>query len=593
MSQTATPDAPESTAAGVDPLLDRNASLADIAALWDGYASKPGTVEAGRITAVEGDVVFVTVAAGKGQIAVAELGGAVPVVGTEVRVFIEQVLPDVVILSVSKARALDLYDRLDNVADRDLAIDGVVLCRVKGGLSVDIGLKAFLPDRRPNAPVGERGRFWVREWDERKNMFVLAREPRSLRDARDAARDAKKSRPAEPVDTSDAAQTAEGAASVDSHAQPQTPVELPAEGAVLTGTVVRLAEFGAFVELPGGATGLLHVKELDWGRHHSPAEVVQIGDSVEVKVLKVQAAEAGGKAEKIQLSRRALLPEPWATVSDRLRVGQKVSGPVTGLADYGAFVEVLPGIEGLVHVSELGWGAAPKHPKDAVSVGERLEAEVILIDPEKRHLKLSVKKLKPSPWNLLREKFPIGTKVRGTVKNLASFGVFVTLDAENGLDGIVHTNDLSWTSLGKVADHFKPGQEVEALVLGIDEERGRCSLGIKQLAPEPEKPSLAAFSTGQTLTGKVVRVKDFGAFVELAPGIEGLAHAGEMGLAEGEKPSRRLRAGQSISVTIASVDTESRRVGLIVNFPEAPAAESEPTPEPTPEPAADPAQNDG
>ncbi len=223
----------------------------------------------------------------------------------------------------------------------------------------------------------------------------------------------------------------------------------------------------------------------------------------------------------------------------------------------------------------------PKHPGEALKVGERVEAEIIHLDPDKKHLKLSIKKLRPSPWMLIREKFPVGTRVRGAVKNIASFGVFVVLDAENGLEGLVHLSDLSWTPLSKVGNLYAPGQEVEALVLGIDEERGRCSLGIKQLAPEPARPSLDAFAVGRIVEGKVVRVKDFGAFIELAPGIDGLAHAGEMGLSEGQKPRDRLRPGQTVQVTIASLDVEARRIGLVLVLPPeaeaaAPATPAEP-----------------
>jgi small subunit ribosomal protein S1 len=576
MSETnETPQAQIPNAAATDPLLDRNATLAELTAHWESLASKPGTVEAGRVVEVGEAELVIEVAAGRGRVAVSELRGGRPAVGETLRVFIEQVLTDGPVLSLTKARGLDLYDRLEAAADRDEPVEGVVLARVKGGLSVDIGLKAFLPDRRTDAPLGEgqKSRFWVREWDERKDTFLLAREPRSARDVREA----RKSRPREVEAVIDGEPGAESVAPA-----PVTPVTMPTEGEILEGRVARLADFGAFVELPGGATGLLHVKDMSWGRVQHPADVVAIGDKVEVKVLKIQASGEGGKGDKIQLSRRVLLPAPWATVSDRLRVGQKVSGPVISFADYGAFVEIEPGVEGMVHVSEIGWGN-PKHPSDALNVGERVEAEIIHLDPEKKHLKLSIKKLKGSPFAALREKFPVGTRVQGVVKNIASFGVFVTLDAENGFEGLVHTSDLSWAPVGKVAEHFPVGREVEALVLGIDEERGRCSLGIKQLTAEPVRPSLDAFSVGQTLEGKVMRVKDFGAFIELAPGIEGLAHAGEMGLAEGQKPRDKVKVGQRVRVTIASLDAEARRIGLVIDFPEAappavaaPPAETEP-----------------
>ena len=587
MSETdETPQFLPNQAALADPLLDRNATLADLAAHWESLASKPGTVEAGAVVEIGDAHLVVEVAAGRATVPVSELRGVRPAVGETVRVFIEQVLADGPVLSLNKARALDLYDRLEAAAESDESVEGTLLARVKGGLSIDIGLKAFLPDRGTDAPLGQVRRFWVRGWDERRDTFVLAREPRGQRETRKTrTREANSEPPAE-IRTEDALSREDAPPAV-----PATPITLPDEGAVVTGRVARLAEFGAFLELPGGATGLLHVKDMSWGRVQHPGDVVRIGDEVEVKVLKIQPAVEGGKGEKIQLSRRALLPAPWATVSERFQIGQKVAGTVIGFAEYGAFVEVEPGLEGMVHISEIGWGAVPKHPSEALETGARVQAEIIHLDPEKKHLKLSIKKLRPSPWLQIREKFPVGTRVRGVVKNIASFGVFVILDAENGLEGLVHLSDLSWTPLSKVGNLYKSGQEVEALVLGIDEERGRCSLGIKQLAPEPARPSLDAFPVGRTVEGKVSRVKDFGAFIELAPGIEGLAHAGEMRLAEGEKPRDRLRAGQLVQVTVASLDIEARRIGLVLEGQAAEPAKTEST-EPAKTESAEPAKTE-
>jgi small subunit ribosomal protein S1 len=571
-------DTPETAA---DPILDRNASLADIGAVWATLASKPGTIETATVKAVDPGGVTVELAAGEATVPLGDLGGATPAVGETLRVFVEQVLSAGPVVSASKARALDLFDRLEAAADRDEVVEGRVLCRVKGGLSVDVGMKAFLPDRRSDAPIGDIARFWVRGWDDRKDLFVLAREPRGTRERPDRADRGEPRRGREaPAAIADGV---EGVAVAAEAAAPKAPIELPEAGAVLTGRVVRLAEFGAFVDLPGGATGLLHVKDLSWGRVQHPGEVVKIGDEVEVKVLEVKRAEGeGGKGDRIVLSRRALVPHPWETAATRLAVGARVEGPVISLADYGAFIEVEPGVEGLAHISELRWGAAPKHPKEVLRVGQRVSAEVILLDTEKKHLKLSLRKLAPNPIEALRERFPPGTRVTGTVRNVAQFGVFVLLDPATGYEGLVPTADLSWTPIAKPAAAFTPGQTVEALVLGIDEERGRCTLGIKQLAPAPELPALDAFTVGATLEGTVVRVKDFGAFVALSPGIDGLLHAGEMGLAEGQRPKDRLKVGQRVSVTIASLDVEARRIGLRLAAPAESPAEPAPVVEPGP-----------
>jgi len=553
-----------------DPLLDRNASLADIGAVWATLASKPGTVETAAVKAVGPEGVTVEVAGGEATVPFSDIPGETPAVGETLRVFVEQVLSAGVVVSAGKARALDLFDRLEAAAERDEVVEGRILCRIKGGLSVDVGMKAFLPDRRTDAPIGDVARLWVRGWDERKDMFVLAREPRGTR---------------ERTERNERGERGEGrrardvpAAAVDA-AAPKLPVELPEAGAVLTGRVVRLAEFGAFVDLPGGATGLLHVKDLSWGRVQHPGELVKIGDEVEVRVLEVKRAEGeGGKGDRIVLSRRALVADPWEAADSRFAVGARVEGPVISLSDYGAFIEVEPGVEGLAHISELRWGAAPKHPKEVLRVGQRVTAEVILLDVEKKHLKLSLKKLAANPVEALRERFPPGTRVSGTVRDVTSVGVFILLDPATGYEGLIHSADLSWTRVAKPAAVFSPGQTVEALVLGIDEARGRCTLGIKQLAPAPELPSLDGFSVGATREGVVVRVKDFGVFLELAPGINGLLHVGEMGLAEGQRPKDRVKVGQRVSVAIASLDVETRRIGLRL----AAAPESPDAPEPAP-----------
>jgi small subunit ribosomal protein S1 len=546
-------DATRADAEGpADPLLDRGASFETLAALLEKLPNKPGTVATGRVTAVADDAVTVQVPAGEWRIPRAEFGAA-PAVGDEVAVYVAYVGADGPVLSRDKAERLALFDRLQAAAEKDEPVDGVVLARVNGGLSVDIGLKALLPGRNLKGTIGEQGRFWVRGWDERKELFLLAREARSARDARKAAKEAA------PADA------------------PATPVVLPAVGDVVTGTVARLAKFGAFVDLPGGASGLLHMSEMSWGRVSDPAQVVAVGDQVTVKVTQVQAGEKG---DRVSLSKRALEAEPWSTVEGRIQPGQRLQAAVVGFADYGAFAEVEPGVEGLIHVSEMTWGPAPSNPRQVLKAGQRVEVEVLAVDAAKKHLKLSMKRLQPSPWTLLAERFPVGARVRGKVKSVAQFGLFVTLDEENKLDGLVHVSDVSWEPIPKLADAFSPGQEVEVLVLGLDEERGRCSLGMRQLLPPPERPSLEAYAVGQTLEGKIARVKVFGAFVELAPGVEGLLHVSEMGLAEGERPNGKFRAGQPVNVRILSVDNDSRRIGLGLDAP-APAepAPSEPAPE--------------
>jgi small subunit ribosomal protein S1 len=527
----------------LDPLLDRAASLADVAAHWETLADKPGTVVDAHVERVDAAGVTLRLASGLTCVPADALGGTTALAGQTVRVFVEQVLVDGPRVSRAKAQALDAWDALDEAARLERPVTGRVLARVQGGLSVAVSvgdapaLKAFLPEKRHDAPLGASASFFVREWDERRDLFVLSREAGSQREARKARREAR----AVEAD-------AEAAA-------PKQPVTLPEVGAELDGVVARLAAFGAFVDLPGGATGLLHAKEMSHGRDTQPADIVRVGETLKVKVLSVEG-------ERVALTRKPFLSDPWAGLTDRYSVGQRVSGKVIGFSEAGAFVEVEAGLEAFIHVSELRWGASPKHPKDALRAGESVQAEVIVVDAAKRHLKLSVRKVQPAPVDALRARFPVGAKVTGRVKNVASFGVFVVLDEASGLEGLVHNSDLSWLSGARASSLVTVGAELEVLVLGVDEERGRAMLGVKQLQPEPTLPSLEAFAVGAALVGKVARVKDFGAFIELAPGVEGLLHANAMGLAEGEKPKARFNSGDDVRVVVSSLDVASRKIGL-------------------------------
>ncbi len=558
-TQTESPETP-------DPLLDRAATLADIAAHWDTLLDKPGLVVEARVEAVDASTVTVALASGHARVPAAEFGDSPPAPGATVRVFVEQVLADGPRVSRLKAAGLDLWDAIDDAGRADRGIEGRVVARMQGGLSVALSvgdappLKAFLPEKRADAPLGVTGTFFVREWDDRKALFVLSREPGALREARKARREAVRA-----VETDGGPEAAPSA--------PRAPVTLPEVGAELEGLVVRLANFGAFVDLPGGATGLLHAKEMSHGRGTNPGDFVKVGETVKVKVL-------GIDGDRIQLSRKVFLADPWESASTRLAVGQRLQGKVIGFTDIGAFVEIEPGVEAFVHVSELRWGAAPKHPKDVVKGGDAVEGEVILFDAAKRHLKLSLRKLQPAPVDTLRTRFPVGSKVTGKVKNVASFGVFVILDEATGLEGLVHVSDLSWDPGARANDLVKPGAPIEALVLGIDEERGRASLGVKQLLPEPERPSLEGFGVGHTQSGRIARVKDFGAFVELAPGVEGLLHANEMRLGPGQKPRSKFKPGDAVEVVVTSSDVAARKLGLglVAEAPGAPEA-TEPTPE--------------
>ncbi len=435
-----------------------------------------------------------------------------------------------VVLSKEKADKLKVWDEISAAAERDELVEGVIVARVKGGLSVDIGVKAFLPgsqvDLRPirnlDKLIGEKFKFKVIKFNKKRGNIVLSRRVLLEKERETLKKD--------------------------------TLAKLQ-EGATLDGIVKNITEYGAFIDL-GGIDGLLHVTDMSWGRVQHPNEVLQVGAELRVKVLKYDQPN-----ERVSLGLKQLQEDPWNTAPQKFPIGTRVKGKIVSLTDYGAFVEIEPGVEGLVHVSEMSWTKRVKHPSKLVTVGDQVEAVVLDVDATNRRISIGMKQLEANPWTLLQEKYPVGAVIRGKVRNITDFGIFVGV--EEGIDGLVHVSDLSWTHRVKhPSELFQKGDEVEAVVLNIDVENERFSLGIKQLVDDPWDTLPRRFPRGIKVKGKVMKVTEYGAFVELEPGIDGLVHVSEMADQRVESAASVVKAGDEIEVIVLDVDPAERRIAL-------------------------------
>ncbi len=500
---------------------------------------KVGDIVNGRVLSISKDYVVVDIGyKSEGQIPIAEFrdaDGEVTVAeGDTVEVYVDQADEDddaLVELSKDKAEKLRIWDQISLACERDELVTGKIVARVKGGLSVDIGVKAFLPgsqvDIRPirnlEKFINQDFEFKVIKFNKRRGNIVLSR--RVLLEKERASLKAKT-------------------------------LKLLEEGAVLKGTVKNITEYGAFVDL-GGIDGLLHITDMSWGRVNHPSEMVQVGDEIEVKVLKFNP-----ETERVSLGLKQITEDPWIHAESRYRVGDRVAGKVVSLTDYGAFVELEEGIEGLIHISEMSWTKRVKHPSKMVAIGDTVEAIVLDIDSKNKRISLGMKQIEPNPWTLLHERYPVGTRILGKIRNITDFGIFIGI--EEGIDGLVHISDLSWTQKIKhPSELFKKGDEVEAVVLNIDVENERFSLGIKQLTPDAWEAEIPQkYTIGRLVRGKITKIHDFGAFMELEPGVEGLIHVSEMSIARVDSPADVVSEGQEVVAEIISVDREERKIGL-------------------------------
>lgn len=435
------------------------------------------------------------------------------------------------ILSKEKADKVNVWRDVSRSCREGELIQGEVVSKVKGGLSVDIGgLLAFLPgsqiDLKPvrnlDDLIGQRLTFKVIKFNRKRNNIVLSRRV-LLEEERKVQRE-------------------------------ETLKHLSV-GEIVEGTVKNITDYGAFIEL-GGLDGLLHITDISWGRVGHPSEKLTVGERIRVKVLQFDREK-----EKVSLGLKQTLPDPWNSALENYPVGAKVQGKVVNITDYGVFVELEEGIEGLVHISEMSWGKKMRHPSKIVHIGDLVNVMVLDCDPVKRRISLGMKQVEPNPWDLVAEKYPPGMRVKGKVKTITDFGIFIGFG--EGVDGLVHVSEMSWTKKIKhPADLFKKGQEVEAVVLSIDPKNERLSLGIKQLTPDPWKDVARRYRKGEIVSGRVTNVTDFGAFVELEEGIEGLVHVSEISREKVEKPSDVLKPGETVSAIVLHVDSQERRIGL-------------------------------
>ncbi len=442
-------------------------------------------------------------------------------------------------LSKEKADRLRIWEKISEACVNDELVRGTISSRVKGGLSVDMGVKAFLPgsqvDIRPvrnlDKYIGETYDFKVIKFNKKRGNIVLSR--RALLEKERAKLKAKT-------------------------------LEILEEGAEMIGTVKNITEYGAFVDL-GGIDGLLHITDMSWGRVNHPSELYQVGDEVKVKVLKFNP-----ETDRVSLGVKQLTEDPWTHADRRYPVGSRVFGKVVSLTDYGAFVELEEGIEGLVHISEMSWTKRVKHPSKMVAIGDEVETVVLDVDVRNKRISLGMKQVEPNPWTLLQDKYPLGSTIRGKVRNITEFGIFVGI--EEGIDGLVHISDISWTYRVKhPGELFQKGEEVEAVVLNIDVENERFSLGIKQLYEDPWPFLPRRYPVGSQVSGVLTRVVPTAAILEIEPGIEGLLPVEE--IEEGlEDATQKLKVGDRIEAQVLIVDPRERRLVLSIRaLKEAPA----------------------
>ena len=448
--------------------------------------------------------------------------------GDEIDVVIEREEPEGgYLVSYERAQRLRVWDTIEKAAIDKTPVKGIVVSRVKGGLTVDIGIKAFLPGsqleirpvRNLDAYLGQPIDVRVIKLNKKRGNVVVSRKE-ILEEEQNSKRSAT--------------------------------MEHLAEGGVLTGTVKNLTDYGAFVDL-GGIDGLLHITDMSWGRLTHPRDLVNVGDEIQVKVLKFDKEK-----QRVSLGFKQLTPDPWLDASERYPVGAKVHGRVLSVTDYGAFVELEQGIEGLVHLSEMTWSKRLKHPSKLVKPGDEVDTVVLSVNPADRRISLGMKQLLENPWENLTEKYPQGTIVEGRVRNLTDFGAFVEI--EDGIDGLVHVSNLSWTKRVKhPSEVVKKGEKVKAVVLGVEPQNRRLSLGIKQMQPDVWESFFATHRVGDVVHGKILRTAQFGAFVEIAEGVEGLCHISEAG--EGGDHSK-LEQGLEHDFKIIKINVEEKKVGL-------------------------------
>ena len=495
-----------------------------------------GEVVKGRIVSITKDFVMVDIGyKSEGQIPIHEFtspeGEVTAQVGEEVEALMESREDEegALMLSKNKASKIKVWEEVSNAYHNEGDVEGTIVAKVKGGLSVDLGgIIAFLPGsqvdlapmRHTDHLIGQRFPFKVLKFNRKRRNVVLSR--RVLMEK--AKNEAK-----------------------------TTLLATLEEGKILDGVVKNITDYGIFVDL-GGLDGLLHITDLSYGRVRHPADLFKVGDTIAVKVLSFDPEK-----ERISLGLKQLTPDPWTMVDEKYPLGSRVTGKVVSLTDYGAFVELEPGVEGLIHISEMSWTRKVRHPSQILSVHDVVEATVLEIEPQRKRISLSLKQVEPNPWEVIGEKYPVGSVIEGKIKNITDFGIFIGID--EGIDGLVHISDISWTKRFKhPTELFKKGQVVQAKVLYIDKDNERFSLSIKDLSDNPWQSIDLRFPVGSIISGAITNITDFGLFVEVEEGIEGLIHISEQ--SRDKQKVAALKVGDTIRAKVIHSSPQERRIGL-------------------------------
>ncbi|HUR79979.1 MAG TPA: 30S ribosomal protein S1 [Thermoanaerobaculia bacterium] len=542
-----------------------NLGMEELLDLYSKPTLTEGEIIKGRVIKVTPSDVVVDIGyKSEGLLPVNEVTGYDGVVkikrGDEIEVFIERLEDSsgYVSLSREKAARMRVWDDIEAAYKADQAIDGRVVDRVKGGLAVDVGgIKAFLPgsliDTKPvknlDALRGHEMKFKIVSFDKKRSNIVLSRK---------------------------------AIVEVEHVAAKAATFGRLKEGELTHGIVKNITDYGVFVDL-GGVDGLLHITDISWGRVTHPSEYFNVADEIEVVVLKFDPS-----AERVSLGYKQKSPDPWSDVQERYPLGSKVRGKVVSLTDYGAFVELEEGVEGLIHVSEMSWTKKIRHPAKLMNIGDEVEAVVADVNIANRRISLSLKALEQNPWDTIAERYPVGTVIEGRVRNLTDFGAFV--EVEDGIDGLIHISDMSWhRRLKHPSEVLKKGDTVKARVINVDGDNQRLSLSIREFLPNEWDTFAKGHNVGDEVVGAVSKITDFGLFIRLADGVEGLAHISEVQRDQRQKLDKTFQIGEAIRARIIKIDTNERKIGLTTRDVE-PLTEEERNEHSTPAPAAEPPQ---